>query len=58
MSVSGPCAIASLGRSQQKWEPVLRPIAPYSIKAHDSIAKPLTLWRITREGGGPELLFR
>jgi len=36
-------------RDQQKWDPVLRPIALSDIKrAHDLVAKPLTLWRIMR----------
>jgi hypothetical protein len=36
-------------RDQQKWNPVLRPIALSDIKrARDLVAKPLTLWRITR----------
>lgn len=36
-------------RDQQKWSPVLRPIALFFLKrAHDLIAKPLTLWRIMR----------
>jgi hypothetical protein len=34
---------------QQKWEPVLRPIARQFMKsAHDLFAKPPTLWRIMR----------
>jgi hypothetical protein len=38
-----------LARDQQKWYPVLRPIARQIIKrAHDLFAKPLTLWRIMR----------
>jgi hypothetical protein len=36
-------------RDQQKWNPVLRPIALSANKrAHDLVAKPLTLWRIMR----------
>src|ERR1017187_8683489 len=39
----------NLERDQQKWEPVLHPIALQNIIiAHDLIAKPLTLWRIMR----------
>jgi hypothetical protein len=38
-------------RDQQKWNPVLRPIALQNIEvAHDLIAKPRTLWRIMRNG--------
>jgi hypothetical protein len=38
-----------LERDQQKWIPVLRPIALSNIEnAHDLLAKPLTLWRIMR----------
>jgi len=38
-----------LERDQQKWIPVLRPIALSNIEnAHDLFAKPLTLWRIMR----------
>jgi hypothetical protein len=37
-------------RDQQKWKPVLRPIALQNRRmAHDLIAKPPTLWRITRK---------
>jgi hypothetical protein len=40
---------AQTARDQQKWTPVLRPIARQLIeRAHDLIAKPLTLWRIMR----------
>jgi len=39
----------ALERDQQKWNPVLRPIALQFIEAaHDLFAKPLTLWRIMR----------
>jgi len=38
-------------RDQQKWLPVLRPIALQIKRAHDLIAKPLTLWRIMRRAG-------
>jgi hypothetical protein len=37
-------------RDQQKWKPVLRPIALQNSRmAHDLIAKPPTLWRIMRK---------
>jgi hypothetical protein len=40
-------------RDQQKWNPVLRPIALSDIeRAHDLVAKPLTLWRIMRPHSG------
>jgi len=36
-------------RDQQKWIPVLRPIARQFVEsAHDLFAKPPTLWRIMR----------
>jgi hypothetical protein len=39
----------SRARDQQEWNPVLRPIALSDIeRAHDLVAKPLTLWRIMR----------
>jgi hypothetical protein len=39
----------SIAHDQQKWMPVLRPIARQSIEeAHDPFAKPLTFWRIMR----------
>jgi len=42
-------AQTTLGRDQQKWNPVLRPIALQFIEtAHDLFVKPLTLWRIMR----------
>jgi len=41
--------VAALERDQQKWNPVLRPIALENIEiAHDLIAKPPTLWWIMR----------
>ena len=40
-------AAKRLERDQQKWIPVLRPIALSNIEnAHDLFAKPLTLWRV------------
>jgi hypothetical protein len=36
-------------RDQQKWMPVLRPIALQIKEVHDPVAKPPTLWRIMRE---------
>jgi hypothetical protein len=41
-------AAGFLERDQQKWVPVLRPIALKYYVAHDLVAKPLTLWRIMR----------
>jgi hypothetical protein len=38
-------------RDQQKWNPVLRPVALQIFKWRmDLIAKPLALWRIMRAG--------
>jgi hypothetical protein len=47
---SGKVEAGLVERDQQKWKPVLRPIAlKNSRMAHDLIAKPPTLWRIMRK---------
>jgi hypothetical protein len=50
---SGKVGAGLVERDQQKWKPVLRPIALQNsskiVEWHDLIAKPLTLWRIMRK---------
>jgi hypothetical protein len=47
---SGKVEAGLVERDQQKWKPVLRPIALQNSRmAHDLIAKPPTLWRIMRK---------